>query len=158
MSIMKTSFSVTTRIRATPAQVFWFLADPLTASFIDPAVVSYEPEGGVMGMGVRNHIRVKMLGIPVKLTSETIEWEPGRRMGFRSIKPRRPAIGVATHLFEQCPDGTLYTWSMEFLPTCTGGRVIAGLSAALWERNAIVQQERVRRVIDAAVRPVPPLS
>ena len=35
-----------------------------------------------MGLGVRNHIRVKMLGIPVKLTSETIEWEPGSRMGF----------------------------------------------------------------------------
>ncbi len=87
---MKTSFSVTTRIQATAAQVLWFHADPLTASVIDPAVVSYEPEGGVMGMGVRNHIRMKMLGIPVKLTSETIEWEPGTRMGFRSIKPGAP--------------------------------------------------------------------
>ena len=155
---MKTSFSVTTRIQATPAQVFSFLADPSTASVIDPAVVSYEPEGGAMGLGVRNHIRMKMLGIPVKVTSETIEWEPGRRMGFRSIKPGRPAIGVATHLFERCPEGTLYTWSMEFLPTGTGGRVIAGLSAALFERNAIAQQERVRRVIAAAASPVPPQS
>ena len=58
------------------------LADPPTASVIDPAVVSYEPEGRTMGLGVRNHIRVKMLGMPVKLTSETIEWEPGSRMGF----------------------------------------------------------------------------
>ncbi len=31
---MKTAFSVTTRIRATPAQVFGFLADPATASVI----------------------------------------------------------------------------------------------------------------------------
>ncbi len=37
---MKTAFSVTTRIRATPDRVFWFLADPSTASVIDPAVVS----------------------------------------------------------------------------------------------------------------------
>ena len=153
---MKTSFSVTTRIQATPAQVFWFLADPLTASVIDPAVVSYEPEGGVMGMGVRNHIRMKMLGIPVKLTSETIEWEPGRRMGFRSIKPRRPVIGVATHLFEPCPEGTLYTWSMDFVPTGVGGRLVAGLSAALLGRNAIAQGELVRKVLEAATGPVPP--
>lgn len=93
---MKTAFSVATRIRATPERVFWFLADPSTASVIDPAVRSYEPEGETMGLGVRNHIRMKMLGVPVKLMSETIEWKPGSRMGFRSIKPRRTVIGVAT--------------------------------------------------------------
>lgn len=108
-----------------------------------------------MGLGVKNHIRMKLLGIPVKLTSETIEWEPGTRMGFRSIKPRRPAIGVATHLFEPCPEGTLYTWSMNFVPTGIGGRVMAGLSAALLGPNAIVQGERVRKVLEAAVSPIP---
>jgi carbon monoxide dehydrogenase subunit G len=153
---MKMAFSVTTRIRATPERVFWFLADPATASVIDPAVVSYEPEGGTMGLGIRNDIRMKMLGIPVKLTSETVEWEPGRRMGFRSIKPGRPVIGVATHVFEPCPEGTLYTWSMEFVPTGVGGRVAAVLSAALLRRNAITQGERVRRVLEAATGPVPP--
>jgi hypothetical protein len=147
---MKTAFSVTTRIQATPARVFWFLADPSTASVIDPAVVSYEPQGGTMGLGVRNHIRMKLLGIPVKLTSETIEWDPGRRMGFRSIEPGRPVVGVATHVFEPCPEGTLYTWSMEFLPTGVGGRVMAPFSAALLGRNAITQGERVRRVVEAA--------
>lgn len=155
MSTMKTTFSVTTRIQATPAQVFWFLADPTTASVIDPAVVSYQPEGGAMGLGVKNQIRMKMLGIPVRLTSETIEWEPGKKMVFRSIKPGRPAVGVATHLFETCPEGTEYTWSMAFVPTGIGGRVMARLSAALFERNAIGQQQRVRTVIEAAVRPVP---
>ena len=97
-----------------------------------------------------------MLGIPVKLTSETIEWDPGRRMGFRSIEPGRPVIGVATHVFEACPEGTLYTWSMDFLPTGVGGRVTAALSAALLGRSAIAQGERVRTVLEAAARPVPP--
>ncbi len=155
MRKMKTAFSVATRIRATPARVFWFLADPSTAPVIDPAVVSYEPEGGTMGLGVKNHIRMKMLGIPVKLTTETIEWEPGTRMGFRSIKPGRPVIVVATHLFEPCPEGTLYTWAMDFVPTGVGGRVMAGLSTALLGRNAIAQGERVRRVLEAAVSPIP---
>ena len=153
---MKTAFSVATRIRATPERVFWFLADPSTASVIDPAVRSYEPEGGTMGLGVRNHIRMKMLGVPVKLMSETIEWKPGSRMGFRSIKPRRPVIGVATHLFEPCPEGTLYTWSMDFVPTGVGGRLVAGLSAALLGRNAVAQGELVRKVLEAATGPVPP--
>ena len=153
---MKTAFSVATRIRATPERVFWFLADPSTASVIDPAVRSYEPEGGTMGLGVRNHIRMKMLGVPVKLMSETIEWRPGSRMGFRSIKPRRPVIGVATHLFEPCPEGTLYTWSMDFVPTGVGGRLVAGLSAARLGRNAVAQGELVRKVLEAATGPVPP--
>ena len=150
---MKTAFSVTTQIQATPARVFWFLADPSTASVIDPAVVSYEPEGGTMGLGVKNHIRMKMLGIPFRLTSETIEWEPGSRLGFRSISPARPVIGVATHLFEPCLEGTLYTWSMDFLPTSIGGRVTAALSAVLLGRNALAQGERVRRVLEADVGP-----
>ena len=45
-----------------------------------------------------------MLGIPVEIMSETIEWEPDRRMGFRSIKPGRPVIVVATHVVEPCPE------------------------------------------------------
>lgn len=152
---MKTGFSVTTLIRATPAQVFWFMAEPSTAPVIDPAVISYEPIGGTMGLGVKNRIRVRMLGIPLTVTSETIEWEPVERMSFRSIEPGRPAIGLATHRFEACPDGTLYTWSMDFVPTGVGGRIAAVLSAAMFERNAIAQQERVRRVLDAAVRQPP---
>lgn len=146
------AFSVRTLIRASPSQVFWFLADPLTASVIDPAVVSYEPEGGVMGLGVKNHIRMRLLGLPLKLTSETIAWEPGMRMEFQSLTPRRPATAVATHLFEACDEGTAYTWSMEFLPNGIGGRAAARASAALLARNAVAQQERVRRVLEAALR------
>ena len=155
MGFSRMAFSVTTLIRATPDQVFWFLGDPSTAAVIDPAVVSYEPEGGTMGVGIRNHIRLKMLGIPLSIVSETTEWEPGERMAFRSIEPGRPAIGLATHRFEACPDGTSYTWSMEFVPVGVGGRIAAAVSAAMFRRNAVAQQERVRRVLDAAVRQPP---
>ena len=150
---MRATFSTTIRIAATPAQVFWFLADPKTASVIDPAVVSYEPDGGTIGLGIKNHIRMKMLGIPLRLTSETVEWEPGSKMVFRSIKPGRPAIGIATHLFEACAEGTDYTWSMQFVRTGVGGRLMSTISTALFKRNAIAQQQRVRVVIEAAVRP-----
>ena len=46
-----------------------------------------------MGFGVRNHIRMKMRGIPVKLTSETIEWEPDSAAGRRP--PRGPLESAA---------------------------------------------------------------
>ena len=152
---MKTTFTVTTQIRATPAQVFWFLADPSTASVIDPAVVTYEPDGGTMGLGVTNRARLRMMGLPVTLTTETVTWEPGRAMGFRSVRPARPAIGVATHLFEECRDGTSYSWSMTFVPTSFGGRVVSRVAVGLFERNAVLQQERVRIVIEAALRGSP---
>ena len=152
MGFSRMTFSVTTLIRATPDQVFWFLGDPSTAAVIDPAVVSYEPEGGTMGVGIRNHIRLKMLGIPLSIVSETTEWEPGERMTFRSIEPGRPAIGLATHRFDAYPEGTRYTWSMDFVPTGVGGKFAAVVAARMLERNAVAQQDRVRRVLEAAVR------
>jgi carbon monoxide dehydrogenase subunit G len=152
VGLSRTNFAVTTLIRVTPDQVFWFLSDPSTAAVIDPAVVSYEPEGGTMGVGIRNHIRLRMVGIPLSIVSETTEWEPGDRMSFRSIEPGRPVIGLATHRFEACSDGTRYTWSMDFVPTGVGGRLAAVLGARILERNAVAQQDRVRRVLEAAVR------
>ncbi len=71
------SFSVTIEIRASPAQVFWFLADPSTAPIIDPAVISYAPDGGTMGLGVRNHMKLRMLGITRNITSDTTDWDTG---------------------------------------------------------------------------------
>jgi hypothetical protein len=147
---MKRGFSVSVVIRAERSEVFWCVADPSNAPRIDPAVVRYEPDGGTMGLGVRNHIRVKMLGVPLNVTSETIDWAPPERMGFRSIKPARPTIGVATHLFSPCPGGTLYTWSMDFVPTGTGGLILAVAGSALLRRNAVAQQERVREMLETA--------
>ena len=149
---MSTSFSVTTHIAASPGQVFAFLADPSTAPVIDPAVVRYEPEGGTMGLGVRNRIRSRIVGIPVTLVSETVEWEPGRTMSFRSVSPATPVAATATHRFERDPLGTTYTWSMDFRPVGRVGPVAARLAAWFFRRNAVAQQARVRAVLEAAVR------
>ncbi|HUW01414.1 MAG TPA: SRPBCC family protein [Acidimicrobiales bacterium] len=87
---MKPGFSTTIVIEVPPAMVFGFLADPLTASVIDPAVMRYDPEGGTMGLGIRNHIHLRIMGVPIQMTSVTTAWEPGQRMEFRSIRPGRP--------------------------------------------------------------------
>lgn len=146
---MRTGFSTTVHIRVPPEQVFWFLADPATAPVIDPAVVSYTPDGGAMGLGVQNQMRLRVLGVPIKLTSVTTAWEPGEQMEFRSVTPSRPTVGLANHRFERCGEGTDYTWSMEFTRTGFGGRLAAAVGAVMFERNAKAQQQRVRVVLEA---------
>lgn len=145
-----TGFSTSIVIRVSPARVFSFLADPSTARVIDPAIVSYEPDGGTMGLGVHNRIRLRMLGIPMQVVSETTVWKPDALMVFRSIKPAKPVVTLATHSFEAHPDGTTYTWSMEFVPTGFGGRLVATVAARMFERNARVQQQRVRAELERA--------
>ena len=41
---------------------------------------------------------------------------------------------------------------MDFVPTGVGGRLAAVVAALMLERNAVAQQDRVRRVLEAAVR------
>jgi hypothetical protein len=94
--------------------------------------------------------------VPLRLTSLTTAWEPGQRMELRSVRPSRPAVGLATHRFERCAEGTDYTWSMEFTPTGFGGRLTAAVAAVLFERNAKAQQERVRVVLEAVASPAVP--
>ena len=84
------------------------------------------------------------------MTSVTTAWEPGQRMEFRSIRPARPAVGEATHQFEPSRDGTIYTWSMHFIPTGLGGGPTAALAAGAFQRNAREQQRRVKIVLEAA--------
>jgi uncharacterized protein YndB with AHSA1/START domain len=143
-----TNFCTSVLIRVPPARVFEFLADPSTARTIDPAVVSYEPEGGTMGLGVHNRIRLRMLGLPMEVVSETTDWKPDERMVFRSIRPAKPVVAVATHRFDAHPDGVIYSWSMEFLPTGFGGQLVARVAVRLFERNARKQQQRVRAALE----------
>ncbi len=89
----------------------------------------------------------------MKLTSVTTAWEPGQRMEFRSVRPSRPVVALATHLFEPCITGTDYTWSMEFTSTGFGGRFMAAVGALMFERNVRGQQERVRVVLEAVTSP-----
>ena len=116
----------------------------------DQVSVRYEPEGGTMGLGIRNLIHLRIMGVPIRMASMTTAWEPGQRMEFRSIRPSRPVVAEATHRFEPSNDGTIYTWSMGFIPTGLGGRPIAALAAGVFQRNAREQQRRVKIVLEAA--------
>lgn len=142
-----TGFSVTTLIPHLPGVVFDLLADPASAPLIDPSVISYEPDGGTMALGVRNTIRFRAFGIPMSAVSETIAWRRGELMQFRTLRPSRPFVTTATHSFEPAVPGTAYTWSMTFEPTVIGGRLLARAASRFFARNARRQQARVALVL-----------
>jgi hypothetical protein len=92
-----------------------------------------------------------MYGIPFTIMSRTTDWEEGRRMVMQSIKPARPIVATATHLFERDPAGTRYTWSMEFVPNAPGGSLFAAVMAWVMRRNAGRQQQRFKEVMEREI-------
>lgn len=142
------SFSESIVIHSPPAEVFGYLADPSTASVIDPAVISYEPDTDPMQVGTRNKIRFRMLGMRLTMYSQVREWEPSRRMVIESVKPAWPVQGVATHTFEPHEEGTLYTWSMEITPAATMGFLFSGLFSRFMQKNARGQQQRFKDAME----------
>jgi carbon monoxide dehydrogenase subunit G len=142
------SFRESIVIRVSPEAAFAYLGDPSTATEIDPAVISYEPDTVPMGVGTRNKVRFRMFGLRMKMYSEVLEWEVGRRMVIRSIKPRRPVVGTATHSFEPHKEGTLYTWAMEVEPTMPGGWLFARLFTRFMRDAARKQQRRFKEIME----------
>ena len=141
-------FSESIVIKATPQEVFDFLADPATAPAIDPAVISYEPDTDPMDIGTKNKIRFRMFGLPLTMYSKVNDWQRGRLMVIESVKPSWPVRGVATHSFEPHQGGTLYTWSMEISPTKPGGFLFSGLFNRFMRKNAKSQQQRFKDAME----------
>lgn len=142
------SFDETIEMAVPPQFAFDFLADPSTATVIDPAVREYRPDTDPMALGTRNHIRFKMWGLPVTVTSLVTEWEPGRRMMMENVRPSRPTRAIATHAFEPAGSGCRYTWSMEMQPTGLGGGVVARLFCRFMRNNARAQQIRFKAEVE----------
>ena len=150
---MRWTVSCQTDLAAAPAKVFAYLADPSTAPVIDPAVISYEPDGGTMGLGVHNTITLRLLGLRLRSVSETVAWEPPRRMAFRSIAPRHLIAIDATHRFSDADTGgTHYTWSITITATNALGRVAGPVAAWAFRRNADAQQRRLAQVLGSSSR------
>ena len=93
-----------------PDRAFAIIGDPENGPRIDPMISHYEPEGGVMREGGRNHIRGRAFGIPIRVVSVTREWDPPRRMVLENIKPAHPVRLRLTQTFEPHPHGTLLTY------------------------------------------------
>jgi hypothetical protein len=136
------------RLGVPAAYAFEFLADPATASVIDPAIRDYRPETLPMDVGTRTRIRMRVWGLPVRAESVVRAWEPGRRMVMENVKPTRPVSVVGTHAFEDEGDSCTYTWTVDVTPVGVVGRVAAPLFARFMGRNVVGQRDRFRREVE----------
>jgi hypothetical protein len=141
-----------------PAQwAFDFLADPSTATVIDPAIREYRPDALPMRVGIRTTIRLRMWGLPLRAVSVVQEWEPGVRMVMANERPARPVRIVARHRF--APAGAqrcTYTWEIDVVPTGRLGTPVAHLLARFLRGNARAQQVRFKAEVERRWRAARP--
>jgi hypothetical protein len=142
-------FSVSAVFDVPAAYAFDFLADPSTATVIDPAIREYRPESLPMGLGTRNTIRMRMWGLPVRAESVVRAWEPGARMVMANERPARPVKVVGTHRFEPAgAESCTYTWAIDFVPVGLLGPVAARALCRFMRANAVAQQERFKAEVE----------
>jgi hypothetical protein len=145
-----------------PAQwAFDFLADPTTATVIDPAIREYRPDALPMGLGTRTTIRMRMWGLPLRAVSVVQEWEPGVRMEMANERPARPVRIVARHRFAPAPapagaERCTYTWEIDVVPTVRFAAPVAHLMARFLRGNARAQQVRFKAEVERRWRTRPP--
>jgi hypothetical protein len=150
-----------------PAAVaFAFVADPSTATVIDPAVREYRPDTVPMGEGTRIAIRLRMWGLPWRGESVVRAWEPDRSMVMESVRPARPVRIVATHRFEparsRAASGPVddqrctYTWEVRVVPSGPPGlgALAARLVARFMRADVAAQQIRLEAALERDERGV----
>jgi len=101
-----------------------------------------------MKAGTVSRVRARLGIFPVSMTTRVREWDEGCRMVIETVRPARPFQAVATHLFEEHPEGTTYTWSMDFFPTFPGGGLVAAVSSRLMRRAVKAQQVRFKEIME----------
>jgi hypothetical protein len=153
--VSASSFSETIALGVPAEYAFDYLADPLTAPIIDPAVIEYLPDRLPMQQGTHVQIHMRAWGVPTKIETVVTNWEPGKRMDMRGVRPTRPITVTATHTFDTIPQGCLYTWAMTFQPNAPLGRLAAGPSRRFMQRNARRQQIRFKTHVETRWRAEP---
>ena len=93
-------FSESIVLWVSPQEAFAYLGDPSTATTVDPAVISYEPDCIPMKAGTTSRVRARLGLLPVSMTTRVRIWEEGRLMVIETVRPAHPFRAVATHLFE----------------------------------------------------------
>ena len=142
-------FSETITFEVPAPYAFDFLADPATATVIDPAVRDYRPDALPMRLGTRNTIRLRMWGVPLRATSVVKEWQPGAVMVMENERPARPVRVAAHHRFVPTgPERCTYEWRIAVTPTGPFGSLTARLLARFMRSNATAQQARFKAEVE----------
>ncbi len=137
-------------IRATPGDVFAFLANPVTMRIANPSLIAYEPDSIPMRVGTRCRVKGRMFGVTYSIEHVVTAWDEGRSAAMEVERCAGPGFGRATItvLFEPHDEGTRYTSSIEYRPNGLGSGLLTTIGAIFSRRVLRMEQDRLRRILE----------
>jgi hypothetical protein len=101
-----------------PVEDAWaFLSDRPRMVALDPLLVAYEPERGVIEQGTLNRVTMRLGPLRLTSTSRTELLDPPHRVLFVSVQPARPVHVRTEDMVEPVGDGCRYTVPSTLTPT-----------------------------------------
>jgi uncharacterized protein YndB with AHSA1/START domain len=98
-------------------QVWALLADTPRMVALDPLLVAYEPEHGVIEAGTTNRVTSRVGPVRTTLVSRTEALEPPHRAVFVSVSPSHPVLVRAEDRLEAADGGCRYRVTFTVTPT-----------------------------------------
>ena len=136
----------TTRIAASPEQVFEFLAEPKRWSEYDPTLVEATPSDRLV-VGATGIIRNRVgPGMTAKATWTTTEFEPPTRVTQR-LRGKGYELTEAVQL-TAVDGGTELHDVITLLPTSLGGRLFVALSRGIVTRDLRRRSGRLKALLE----------
>ena len=128
-----------------------FLADTPRMIALDPLLVAYEPERGVIEQGTLNRVTTRIGPLRTTMTSRTEVVDPPSRVVFASVKPSRPVHVRTEDALEPAGQECRYIVTSTLTPTVPGiGQLAARLMARVIARSRRRFMERIRTAIAEA--------
>ena len=108
------TFTDTADLRTSPRRAFWFGVRPDAIADVDPMVNSWQPQELPPRVGTENHMRTRVLGIPMKAVSRFVEFDPPHRFVLDGVRPLPARWMRFIVTFDELPNGeTRFTYLME---------------------------------------------
>jgi hypothetical protein len=120
------------------------MIDPKTAPTVDPTIVEWRSDEFPPTVGTLNHLKAKLFGVRMKITSRFTEFDPPRRMVIEGVRPPMAKWTTGIHALEALLGGTRYTYTVEMRPPL-GFRLVHRLMARRMRRGV---QEGSKRLLE----------
>ena len=127
-----------------PAAVFGFLADTASFSLVDPALLSYSPEGK-LSLGLTGTFTHRRSGMIARSTWRVDELEAPTRLRV-TIRGMGYEMDETADLLAE-GDGTHVTFVDRVWPTSLPGRLMVALSGGIMRRDLAARAARMKSLL-----------
>jgi hypothetical protein len=108
------AFTEVVDLSTTTRRAFWFGVRPDTLADLDPSYEYWQPQELPPRVGTDNHLRMKVLGVPMSVVSCFVEFDPPHRFVLDGVRPPFARWSRTVATFEELPSGgTRATFLME---------------------------------------------